>query len=570
MKNLIILLTLIALLGCAPKKILTITSEPSGSKVIIDGIEKGETPLSVTLKFPKSTVYKAEVKHDGYKDEIVMLEKNPIDKTVYNVKLQNLFKEVTITSEPSGSRVYIAGEDKGITPLTISLNMADVHLYKAVLKYEGYKDETIFIEKEPVDKTIYSAKLKGLFKKAIITSSPSGANIFINGIFKGVTPYTDSIGYSQQGNNAVYMVLKLNGFVDTSLYVDYKPSTKTQYHVQMEKVEVVNVKLITIESIATNEGVKLSKVERSAIAYLETIERSTNVKSVTKITDNQEKLTQIGAPVMCPTNNAIIYSIIEQDDKERTYSNIWLQTIGSFSKTKITSNQTLDLFPAFSADGKDIFFSSNRTSTNSSIWRVKQEGAGGITKITNTQQSEDYGVCTFPGGNHFAYTSNSPGANEPEIWTATVAGTLLTQLREGEFPQVSPDEKKILFTVTDKMHWVTRGTEPPFHPKQMWTMNIDGSGPTELSQNVLYNVIQAKWSPDGKWIVFASDEGKDSKGGNNYDIWIMKSDGTNKTQLTTNGSWDDNPCWSNNGKSIYFRSNRGGNWNIWRFEPILD
>ena len=35
-------------------------------------------------------------------------------------------------------------------------------------------------------------------------------------------------------------------------------------------------------------------------------------------------------------------------------------------------------------------------------------------------------------------------------------------------------------------------------------------------------------------------------------------------QVTTNGSWDDHPAWDPNGSAIYFRSNRGGEWNIWR------
>jgi Tol biopolymer transport system component len=195
------------------------------------------------------------------------------------------------------------------------------------------------------------------------------------------------------------------------------------------------------------------------------------------------------------------------------------------------------------------------------------EGGGGITKITNTT-AEDYGVSVFPDGKSFAYTSNPPSANEPQIWTISTSGSLPTQLREGKFPQVSPDNSKILFTREDKNNYVTRGQDK-FHPTQIWTMNVDGSGETQLTQNLLFNTVNPQWSPDGKWIAFASDEGKDSKGINNYDIWIMRSDGSEKSQLTTNGSWDDSPCWSNDGKIIYFRSNRGGCWNIWRFEPIL-
>jgi Tol biopolymer transport system component len=37
-------------------------------------------------------------------------------------------------------------------------------------------------------------------------------------------------------------------------------------------------------------------------------------------------------------------------------------------------------------------------------------------------------------------------------------------------------------------------------------------------------------------------------------------------RVTRNGSWDDSPAWDAGGRAIYFRSNRGGDWNVWRLE----
>ena len=99
-------------------------------------------------------------------------------------------------------------------------------------------------------------------------------------------------------------------------------------------------------------------------------------------------------------------------------------------------------------------------------------------------------------------------------------------------------------------------------------MDIDGGHETQLTQNIEYDTIDPKWSVDGNWIVFASSEGLDSEKLQDFDIWIMRYSGSEKTQLTTNGSQDDNPCWDRNGKFIYFRSNRGDVENIWRFEPV--
>ena len=43
----------------------------------------------------------------------------------------------------------------------------------------------------------------------------------------------------------------------------------------------------------------------------------------------------------------------------------------------------------------------------------------------------------------------------------------------------------------------------------------------------------------------------------------MDADGQHITQLTTNSSSDDKPVFAPDGKTIFFRSNRGLVWDIW-------
>ena len=77
-----------------------------------------------------------------------------------------------------------------------------------------------------------------------------------------------------------------------------------------------------------------------------------------------------------------------------------------------------------------------------------------------------------------------------------------------------------------------------------------------------YNDIDARWSTDGKKIIFASNRSL-LKGKNNYDIYIMDAEGGNLTQLTTNGSHDDKPVFAPDGETVFFRSTRGLVWDIW-------
>ena len=74
--------------------------------------------------------------------------------------------------------------------------------------------------------------------------------------------------------------------------------------------------------------------------------------------------------------------------------------------------------------------------------------------------------------------------------------------------------------------------------------------------------MEPSFSPDCKWIVFTSDES------GNKDIWMMRTDGSNRTQLTTNPSTDIHPVWGEDGY-VYFVSNRGLLWGIWRLKPRM-
>ena len=326
------------------------------------------------------------------------------------------------------------------------------------------------------------------------------------------------------------------------------------------------VQLVEPIIVATPEGVKIETRPGKTLAYREVIEASPNVKSVTRLTENEDKNVVVGPPVLSPTEDVMVYwemsiKIIKDADygtRLSRRSNIYRQTIGSPAKTRITYGKRTDLYPAFSPNGKDIVFSSNRTGPNPTLWRISLAGGGGITKLTATM-AEDYAPCVSPDNASIVYASNPPGADEPQIWTVASNGLLPTQLRVGRLPQLSPDGTKILFIRANK----------DTGRKQLWVMSIDGSEETQLTSNADFDIIHSRWSPDGKKIVYASDEGVDSRKRHNFDIWMMDSDATNITQLTTNGSRDDSPCCDHTGKFIYFRSNRGGTWNIWRFEPIM-
>jgi Tol biopolymer transport system component len=62
----------------------------------------------------------------------------------------------------------------------------------------------------------------------------------------------------------------------------------------------------------------------------------------------------------------------------------------------------------------------------------------------------------------------------------------------------------------------------------------------------------ADWSPDGRWIVFASDREGD------FEIWRIQPDGTNLQKIVSGGGRNNHPHFAPDGRWIVFTSRRAG------------
>jgi TolB protein len=94
----------------------------------------------------------------------------------------------------------------------------------------------------------------------------------------------------------------------------------------------------------------------------------------------------------------------------------------------------------------------------------------------------------------------------------------------------------------------------------------DKGGPAEvLTDTPDADSYDPVWSKDGGKLAFTSDRGVDEDRRHNPDIWLIDlAHPDQPQQVTTNGSVDDCPAWDPSGDALYFRSNRGGDWGIWR------
>src|SRR6267154_1825482 len=102
----------------------------------------------------------------------------------------------------------------------------------------------------------------------------------------------------------------------------------------------------------------------------------------------------------------------------------------------------------------------------------------------------------------------------------------------------SPDGKKIVFNSNEDGN------------PQIYTMDTDGGQRKRLSNNG-FKEFHPAWSPDGKSIMFVSDRD------GNQEIYTMNTDGSAQMRLTTTPFKEFNPQWSPDGKEILYYYEKG-------------
>ena len=158
------------------------------------------------------------------------------------------------------------------------------------------------------------------------------------------------------------------------------------------------VKLDTVKEVEVRELERTSAgpvvVTRVTLAEVEEVERSPNVKSVTRITSfKHEDKKFINSLDVSPDPKApmIVFDLSETEEVKEvdpdtrkevvrnvTFVNIWMTRAGETGITRLTYDKAgYDTRPTFSRDGQDVYFSGTR-GANPLIWRTRAGSAGGI------------------------------------------------------------------------------------------------------------------------------------------------------------------------------------------------
>jgi TolB protein len=192
-----------------------------------------------------------------------------------------------------------------------------------------------------------------------------------------------------------------------------------------------------------------------------------------------------------------------------------------------------------------------------SVWEMAASGAPGMTQLTTGDNNDLWPVIDSDPKPRLFYQAHLDMRDLPKLFMTqlgTVARTDLTHLG-GTQPRISPKADTLIFAAPNAKTG----------KRDLFRMPDSGGVPENMTNTPDIDEFDPAWSSDGTRIAFVSDRGMDADKRANYDIWtIDAANSTQPTQVTANGSWDDSPTWDPSGDAIYFRSNRGGEWAIWK------
>lgn len=211
---------------------LEVDSSPRGAEVFVDRRPVGNTPLvqevspgrhEVELRLPGYQTFKATVNPKPAERVRLFAQLVPEAKTGF----------LYVNSTPQGAEVYVSGQFRGRTPISLSLpegrypvelRLAGYEPYRATLKVERGRETRLEVRLAPVPRT-------GTLS---LDSRPQGAEVYVDGALVGRTPLSLSL---PEGRHEVRLVLA--GYSDYRAQVEVRRNETTRLFAQLVPVRAV-------------------------------------------------------------------------------------------------------------------------------------------------------------------------------------------------------------------------------------------------------------------------------------------------------------------------------------------
>ena len=215
----------------------------------------------------------------------------------------------------------------------------------------------------------------------------------------------------------------------------------------------------------------------------------------------------------------------------------------------LTDLEGRELYPSLSPGGDILVYVALQGGDQDIFWQ--RVGGGNPRNLTEDSPAADTQPAFSPDGQQIAFRSERDGGGLFVMGSTGESPRRLTSA--GYNPAWSPDSKKIVFA--------TEGVSTPYSrssTSELWQVDVETAAKRKIFAG---DAVQPSWSPDDRRIAFWG-----LSNGSRRALWTIPADGGGEPVRVSPD--DDffywNPVWSTDGRWLYFVTNRNGSMNLAR------
>jgi len=164
--------------------VITVSSEPAGAQIEVDGNPVGVTPAKVEMD---SGIRRVQLTAPGLRVWTSSVAVSAgVPQTLGPIVLGAADARITVRSVPSGAQVLTGGTFRGVTPVTLELAPGVTHSISVARA--GYAPWSREIFAESGKESQLDARLSALLVEVRIQGQPADAEVFVNGVSRGPAP----------------------------------------------------------------------------------------------------------------------------------------------------------------------------------------------------------------------------------------------------------------------------------------------------------------------------------------------------------------------------------------------
>ncbi|HEV8376563.1 MAG TPA: protein kinase [Candidatus Polarisedimenticolia bacterium] len=222
--------------------------------------------------------------------------------------------------------------------------------------------------------------------------------------------------------------------------------------------------------------------------------------------------------------------------------------------TRLTFARGVESQPSVSSDGRSIVYVSSADDTQSDLYLQRVGGENAIN-LTPDSKQDDWSPAFSPDGQSIAYRSEGEAQG---IFVMGATGESAHRVADFGFnPAWSPDGKELVVATEGLTDPTSRNTR-----SQLWRIDVMSGAKKQIPMQQ-DDAAQPSWSPHGQRIAYwGLPEGTGKRV-----LYTVSTEGGEVMPLNDDNFFNWNPVWSPDGKYLYFASDRGGSMNLWR-RPI--